>query len=207
MSFLVEQDWRSDAAPRPTDEQRCEPIHWQNDAMDFFTETARALSASLERPRPRDRSSTGFDDEDATPQVDHQTGRADADRLSLDGPAASPVANDRGSATVLQESGCPTSRPALPGTSPNELAALESDRDSWQERAVIWRERALASLALARELQDHIDDLRANIDDLRLATQAGSAEAVESAALEVSEPASRRRFSRKVRKPREEPGR
>jgi len=44
-------------------------------------------------------------------------------------------------------------------------AQLESDH--WRERAVLWRERALAAELVVKMLQRNLDDLRGNLADLR----------------------------------------
>jgi hypothetical protein len=48
--------------------------------------------------------------------------------------------------------------------------SVEADLDHWRERAVLWRERALAAELVSRMLQRNLDDLRANLDDLRAST-------------------------------------
>jgi hypothetical protein len=50
--------------------------------------------------------------------------------------------------------------------------AAELSNDHWRERAIVWRERALAAELVSRMLQRNLDDLRANLDDLRREAEA-----------------------------------
>ena len=53
--------------------------------------------------------------------------------------------------------------------------ASELANDHWRERAVIWRERAIAAELVAKLLQRSVDDLRANLEDLRREAKAVAA--------------------------------
>ncbi len=52
------------------------------------------------------------------------------------------------------------------------VASLEEDRDRWRERAIVWRERAMGADLLVKTLNEHMSDLKVNLDDLRAAMQA-----------------------------------
>jgi hypothetical protein len=61
---------------------------------------------------------------------------------------------------------------ALPGLAAGSVdgdASLETERDKWRERAVIWRERALAAELIAQQQGAHLDDVKENLEDIRLA--------------------------------------
>ncbi len=54
--------------------------------------------------------------------------------------------------------------------------------DHWRERAVIWRERALAAELVAKMLQRNLDDLHATLEDLRREAKAvATAQELEAA--------------------------
>lgn len=55
------------------------------------------------------------------------------------------------------------------------IASLEDDRNLWRERAVVWRERALGADMMVKALNAHMSDLRFNVEDLRMAMRAMSA--------------------------------
>jgi hypothetical protein len=55
------------------------------------------------------------------------------------------------------------------------IASLETDRDLWRERAVVWRERAMGADMLVKTLNAHMSDLQINLEDLRLAMRVMSA--------------------------------
>jgi hypothetical protein len=62
--------------------------------------------------------------------------------------------------------GVPTPEPPEPAATSDRGTQLESDH--WRERAVLWRERALAAELVVKMLQRNLDDLRANVEDLRV---------------------------------------
>ena len=49
---------------------------------------------------------------------------------------------------------------------------LESEHGLGDERAVVWRARAMAAELVAKMLQRNLDDLRANVEDLRRKVEA-----------------------------------
>ncbi len=49
---------------------------------------------------------------------------------------------------------------------------VEAERDKWRERAILWRERALAAEVVAKELGEHLADVRENLEDVRAAMRA-----------------------------------
>jgi hypothetical protein len=82
--------------------------------------------------------------------------------------------------------------PAAPSS--DRGAELESEH--WRERAIVWRERAMAAELVAKMLQRHLDDVRANLEDLRRKVDAAEvAEAERTAAIAAAE-TPWRRFTR-----------
>jgi hypothetical protein len=61
------------------------------------------------------------------------------------------------------------------GHAPASDRAGELESEHWRERAVVWRERALAAELVSRMLQRNLDDLRASLEDLRREAQAVAA--------------------------------
>jgi hypothetical protein len=75
--------------------------------------------------------------------------------------------------------GEPADGPASRVTS--ELAT-DLASDHWRERAVIWRERAIAAELVAKMLQRNLDDLHATLEDLRREAKAvATAQELEAA--------------------------
>jgi hypothetical protein len=72
--------------------------------------------------------------------------------------------------------------PDAPGA---ETPDVEAERDKWRERAVVWRERALASELIAKELGAHLNDVKENLEDVRLAMR----ELVDQRSLSAPRPA------------------
>ena len=70
-------------------------------------------------------------------------------------------------------------------------SSLEADVDQWRRRAVIWRERALASEALSKALQQNVEDLRVMLDDFREFTRGLLSDDRDAVAAESSEHASK----------------
>ena len=60
------------------------------------------------------------------------------------------------------------SEPARPDSVPTTYRDPKAENDHWRERAVLWRERAIAAELVVQVLQKHVDDLRANVRDLRV---------------------------------------
>ncbi len=62
---------------------------------------------------------------------------------------------------------------ALPGLAAGSVDRdtpdVEAERDKWRERAVIWRERALAAELIAKQQGAHLNDVKENLEDIRLA--------------------------------------
>ena len=50
---------------------------------------------------------------------------------------------------------------------PSSERGSELASDHWRERAVLWRERAIAAELVAKMLQRNLDDLHASLEDLR----------------------------------------
>lgn len=72
------------------------------------------------------------------------------------------------------------------------VAELEAERDKWRERAVIWRERAMAADVVAKELRAHMADLQANLEDVRVVIRTLAEQNTAAAPQTVSvEPAKR----------------
>src|SRR5947209_7435858 len=69
-----------------------------------------------------------------------------------------------------------TALDAAPDARDGEELDVEAERDKWRERAVIWRERALAAELIAKELGAHVNDLKDNLEDVRLAMRELSAQ-------------------------------
>ena len=67
------------------------------------------------------------------------------------------------------------------------IAALEADRDRWRERAVVWRERAMGADLVVKSLNDHMADLRDNLEDFRMVIRAMSSAATASTSSTDSE--------------------
>jgi hypothetical protein len=79
------------------------------------------------------------------------------------------------------------------------IASLEEDRDRWRERAIVWRERAMGADLLVKTLNEHMSDLKINLDDLRAAMQAvtdGRSSARPTAALPLAPPPRRSMLDR-----------
>jgi hypothetical protein len=66
--------------------------------------------------------------------------------------------------------GAVTPAPSAEGGEPEP--DLEAERDKWRERAIVWRERALAADVVAKELGAHLADVRENLADVRIAMRA-----------------------------------
>ena len=49
---------------------------------------------------------------------------------------------------------------------------LDAERDRWRERAIVWRERALAAEVVAKEMGAHLADVKENLEDVRVAMRA-----------------------------------
>ena len=89
---------------------------------------------------------------------------------------ASPMADLRGESDqhVVSRNGhdVPRVQPLEPSGDAREGSAAtyrdpKAESDHWRERAVLWRERAIAAELVVKVLQKHVDDLRANVRDLR----------------------------------------
>ena len=71
---------------------------------------------------------------------------------------------------------------AAPPTGVTSERASELASDHWRERAVIWRERALAAELVAKVLQRNLNDLHATLEDLRREAKAvATAQELEAA--------------------------
>ena len=69
-----------------------------------------------------------------------------------------------------------------PPTCATSERASELASDHWRERAVIWRERALAAELVAKVLQRNLNDLHATLEDLRREAKAvATAQELEAA--------------------------
>lgn len=130
-------------------------------------------------------------DESTTPEVEPELERAElswfAEHVELN-------LTGRGRPESSARSG---HEPSAAGSSSDRAAQLECDH--WRERAVLWRERALAAELVVKMLQRNLDDLRANLEDLRNDSREAELQAPESAPNRfVSEMSPWRRFVRDV---------
>ena len=64
---------------------------------------------------------------------------------------------------------------AAPTAGVTSERASELASDHWRERAVVWRERALAAELVAKVLQRNLNDLHATLEDLRREARAMTA--------------------------------